>query len=592
MKIGEGRARMTFVQLLLAMTLASVTVGFILFIRRFLNSQLAPAWRYYLWFFLLGTLILPFLPLERISIKQPTSFTNTDKSDVGRVASSDTTETGWINDFGNSVTRIDVSNLDQLTNGLWIAGVAVSVLAVLFTQMRVIHLVKKAEVIKDEKVIELFQKCKMELKIRRQIKLKQSADVSAPFIFGLFRACVVLPTESGSSSKEMKYILLHELHHYKSRHVHWNYLFLLGGIIHWFNPFVRYALKEMRLDREIACDAAVLRYLTDEKEKTDYGRTLLHFAEKSRWSMVDQHTTSIRSTKQHLKKRLIHIMSGRLTAKRLHVKSQAIFTVLGLIVAFQVPAYAAVVTDEQYTIGRKNIAESNVSTYLKGDNSSFVLYSMKQDKYYIHNKKQSIKRVSPNSTYKIYSALTALEAGVMKPVSTDMEWDGSNYEYESWNESQDLQSAMQYSVTWYFQNVDRQVGKQTIKRMLSEYHYGNEDVSGKMEDFWLESTLKISPFEQVELLHDLYENKFNANPKNIEAVKASIKLEEKDGAVLYGKTGTGIVNGKAANGWFIGFVETKMDTYFFATNIRDGDATGSKAADITLRILKEKGIYQ
>lgn len=585
---------MTFVQMLLTMTSASVTVGVILFVRRFLDSQLAPALRYYLWFFLLGTLILPFLPLKRISIEQQPSSSGIDEGNRGINALSGTSETGWINDFGNSVTRIDVSSLDQLTNILWIAGVIVSAAVVLFTMMKLMHLVKKAEVIREEKVIKLFQSCKRQLNIRRQIKLKQSAEVTAPFIFGLFDVYLILPViDRDISSKELKHILLHELHHYKSGHVQWNHLFLIGGIVHWFNPFVRYALREMRLDREIACDAAVIRCLIDEKEKIDYGHTILHFAAESSSPIVDQLTTSIKSTKRHLKKRLVHIVSDRIPTKILIGKSIAIFAVLGFIVAFQTPTYrAAAVTDEQYTIAESNTANADVGTFLKGDNSSFVLYSMKQDKYYIHNKEQSIQRVSPNSTYKIYSALTALETGMIQPASTHMEWDGNKYGYESWNESQDLQSAMQYSVTWYFQNLDRQVGKQTIKKMLIEYQYGNADVSGNIEDFWLESTLKISPYEQVELLHDLYDNKFNANPKNIEKVKESIKLSEKDGAVLYGKTGTGIVNGEAVNGWFIGFVETETDTFFFATNIRDGDATGSNAAEITLRILKEKGIYK
>lgn len=585
---------MTFVQMLLTMISASVTVGIILFVRRFLDSQLAPALRYYLWFFLLGTLILPFLPLERISMEQQPSSSGTFEGNRGIITPSVTSETSWIHDFGNSVTRIDVSSLDQLANILWIAGVIVSAVVVLFSQMNLMRLVKKAGVIQEEKVIELFQSCKKQLNIRRHIKLKQSADITSPFIFGLFNVYLILPViDRDSSTKELKHILLHELHHYKSGHVQCNYLFLIGGIIHWFNPFVRYALSEMRLDREIACDVAVIRCLTDEKEKIEYGRTILHFAAKSSSPVVDQLTTSIKSKKQHLKKRLVHIVSDRIPTKRLIEKSIIIFAVLGFIVTFQAPAFrAAAVTDEQYTIDGKNTANADVSKYLESDTSSFVLYSIKQDKFYIHNKKQSTQRVSPNSTYKIYSALTALETGVIQPASTHMDWNGNKYNYESWNKSQDLRSAMQYSVTWYFQNLDRQVGKQTIKKMLSEYHYGNENVSGKIEDFWLESTLKISPFEQVELLHNLYENKFNANPRNIEQVKASMKLGEKDGAVLYGKTGTGIVNGKAANGWFIGFVETETDTYFFATNTRDEDATGSKAADDTLKILKEKGIYK
>lgn len=52
------------------------------------------------------------------------------------------------------------------------------------------------------------------------------------------------------------------------------------------------------------------------------------------------------------------------------------------------------------------------------------------------------------------------------------------------------------------------------------------------------------------------------------------------------------MNGKNINGWFIGYVETKNNTYFFATNIQnEDDSSGSKAGEITLSILKDLGIY-
>ena len=53
----------------------------------------------------------------------------------------------------------------------------------------------------------------------------------------------------------------------------------LAGILYWFNPFVWYALKEMRCDRELSCDSAVL-HLLDETDYQAYGNTLINFAEK------------------------------------------------------------------------------------------------------------------------------------------------------------------------------------------------------------------------------------------------------------------------------------------------------------------------
>ena len=69
-------------------------------------------------------------------------------------------------------------------------------------------------------------------------------------------------------------------------------------------------------------------------------------------------------------------------------------------------------------------------------------------------------------------------------------------------------------------------------------------------------------------------------------------LSTSSSGTLYGKTGTGRVNGQDINGWFIGFVEASDHTYFFATNIgADDGASGSNASKITLSILSDMNIW-
>ena len=60
----------------------------------------------------------------------------------------------------------------------------------------------------------------------------------------------------------------------------------------------------------------------------------------------------------------------------------------------------------------------------------------------------------------------------------------------------------------------------------------------------------------------------------------SLQMETPSNILIYGKTGTGRVNGQDINGWFIGFIESQNNTYFFSTNIQSEQrATGSKASD-------------
>ena len=105
--------------------------------------------------------------------------------------------------------------------------------------------------------------------------------------------------------------------------------------------------------------------------------------------------------------------------------------------------------------------------------------------------------------------------------------------------------------------------------------------------------MKISPVEQVELLNAFYQNTFGFAPENIQTVKNSIQLFSSAHGTLYGKTGTGRIDGQDVSGWFIGFVETPENTYCFATNIQsENKATGSTAAEITLSILSDLNLWR
>ena len=170
-------------------------------------------------------------------------------------------------------------------------------------------------------------------------------------------------------------------------------------------------------------------------------------------------------------------------------------------------------------------------------------------------------------------------------------WDHNHYPFDTWNKNHTLHSAMSASVNWYFQTIDKKLGHGKIRSYLQQIHYGNESIN-QSDSYWMESSLKISAFEQVSLLTDFYQNTFAFNPEHIAAVKDSIRLITHGKNTLYGKTGTGNVNGQNVNGWFIGYIENSQNTYFFATNIQaEQQASGSTASQITLDLLEDMGIW-
>ncbi|WP_031335060.1 BlaR1 family beta-lactam sensor/signal transducer [Virgibacillus sp. CM-4] len=589
---------MYFTHFVISFIVSSFTVVVITLIRKVFKRQLTAKWRYYLWFLMFLGLTLPFIPTNILQVE---NYFNVDVSQSTQINSSSTSmkqtpgEENWMQDFSVSVNRLDLTVLNEILANIWILGILILSVLAINACLKLKKIKSSIINIENNDIIALFEQCKQQLNISNHLIIGVSPLIKTPMAFGLFKTYIVLPIrfEEWLSKEEIEYILLHELNHYKYKDMVWNYIVVIYQIVYWFNPLVWFAFKEMRLDREIACDTAVLNTL-DRQNYVDYGNTIINFVDKN--AQAKEHfslTNQLNGSKRQIKTRIESIASYTMETRKLKLKSLAIFLLVGVVITSQIPIISVMGAEDNYHhLNNEQTVYEDLSKHFADYEGSFVLYSMKDDTYRIYNEEKSTLRVSPNSTYKIYSALFGLETNVISNNHSILKWNGVEYPYDSWNKDQNLSTAMKNSVTWYFQQLDQSVQKDTIQAYLNEIGYGNNNLSGGLSQYWLESSLKISPIEQVQVLKGFYTNQYGFKDKNIQTVKNAIKLEEKDGAMLSGKTGTGSVNGKNISGWFIGYVETEKDTFFFATNIQSEEkAYGSKAAEITLAILREKGMY-
>lgn len=392
---------------------------------------------------------------------------------------------------------------------------------------------------------------------------------------------------------DMRYILLHELQHYKHKDAIASYLMNFFGVLYWFNPLVWYALKEMRSDREVACDTSVLKLLS-ENDYEDYGDTLINFAEKISLSPFP-FAAGISGNMKQMQKRIINISSYENPSVWKKIKGFTAFGIIAVMLLGLTPMLSTYAADQSYykwDISPEKIDLVDLSAYFNGYEGSFVLYDLKGDTWSIYDMEHATLRTAPNSTYKIYDALFGLEEGIITPEAS-LAWNGTDYPFEAWNADQNLYSAMESSVNWYFQEIDRQIGVSALRNYVKKIGYGNENINSDLSSYWMQSTLKISPVEQVELLKDLYNNDFGFTLENVNTIKDSICLFSSDDRSFYGKTGTGRIDGQDVNGWFVGFVCTNGNTYFFATNIQgNANATGNSASEITKSILSELNIWE
>ncbi|MGG0615253.1 BPU family class D beta-lactamase [Bacillus altitudinis] len=221
----------------------------------------------------------------------------------------------------------------------------------------------------------------------------------------------------------------------------------------------------------------------------------------------------------------------------------------------------------------------SVDEFLKDREGTFVIQEVKEKSPWVYNKKRANKRFAPQSTFKIANALIGLQTGAVKDEYDIKYWDGVKREIDNWNKDHTLGSGMRDSVVWYYQAMARDIGEERMGHWIKAIHYGNQDISGGIDQFWLSSTLRISPVEQVHFLKQLYEESLPFDLSVMRTVKRMMIQEEEKHATLYGKTGSG-----SGIGWYAGFIKHENKTYIFATNI---EGAGLEAKEITYRILKK-----
>ena len=569
------------------------------------KNNLSSRMQYNLWLLLLGLLAVPFIPFRLVSFPQISSWLRSVRNysashaDVGANNVMDTGLSGttnWMNNFAISVNKDTPSVTGYILLGIWIVGMLAMMILIIKSSLRLRTIKRSALSLQNPEVRRLYNKCLNEMKIARNIPVYSTAFLKSPIIVGLLKPCIYLPIHliSDYHESDMRYMLLHELQHYRHKDALANYLMNFVGVLYWFNPFVWFALREMRNDREIACDTSVLKML-EADDYEDYGNTLINFIEKVSSSPFP-FASSLSGNMKQMKRRIINIASYEKPTFYKKLKGLTAFILIAVLILGLTPFISTYAADEsryQWKSSSENISYVDFSKYFGKYEGSFVLYDLENDIWSIHDIEHATLRVAPDSTYKIYDALFGLEEGVITPEDSFIAWNGKNYPFETWNSDQTLQSAMTSSVNWYFQAIDEQLASTNIRNYIQQIGYGNENVSGRLSTYWLESSLKISPVEQVKLLTKLQNNSLGFSSENINAVKNSICIFSSDTVKFYGKTGTGRIDGQDVNGWFIGYIETINNTYFFATNIgADSDATGSNATEITMSILSDMNIWK
>ncbi len=158
--------------------------------------------------------------------------------------------------------------------------------------------------------------------IKKPIELCVNPLVSSPLLIGFFRPCIVLPS-ADIPEKDFRYIILHELTHYKRRDMFYKWLVQITVCLHWFNPLVSLMSREVTRACEFSCDEAVLAKMGCSHAQ-DYGKTLLNAMAAIGRYKENLGAVTLSENKQLLKERLGAIM-------KFEKKSKAIRLLTGML---------------------------------------------------------------------------------------------------------------------------------------------------------------------------------------------------------------------------------------------------------------------
>ncbi len=225
----------------------------------------------------------------------------------------------------------------------------------------------------------------------------------------------------------------------------------------------------------------------------------------------------------------------------------------------------------------------------------FTLLNNTDGSVRVYNMAFDTTRFTPASTFKMANALIGLQTGIVTDENMTIPWDGVVRSNPDWNKTLTLKEAFKVSSVPYFQEVARRIGKDTMQRWVDSISYGNKNIQGPVDSFWLNNQLTISPDEQLGFLKKLY---FDQLPfrKTVQLAVRDMMLQEDN--TLYKlsyKTGWGFDEQKHNVGWVAGWIEENRHVYFFVTLVKSPEANldmRTVRMAITKDILKHLGFLQ
>src|SRR5581483_9895663 len=203
--------------------------------------------------------------------------------------------------------------------------------------------------------------CETEAIRSGRVSVRLSSELHTPMLAGLLRPLILLPADivTWATPEERSAMLRHELAHFERQDHIANAIQTLIRTIFYFHPLVRYACRQLGLERELACDDRVV--LSGAPAAT-YAESLIKVAERGVASLAPEnfHQPALFTARQFLERRIEMIMNDdrvRTTSSRWPYLLLPL-CLLGAIVWLLVPARQTAAQENTRAVGKAAADES------------------------------------------------------------------------------------------------------------------------------------------------------------------------------------------------------------------------------------------
>jgi len=163
---------------------------------------------------------------------------------------------------------------------VWALGVVIALIPTVMAFARLATVSRRARPLHGGRWALLIPSSLRELDVRRRVRFLELDGPVMPMTWGVFRPVVLLPADDFDSTIEQRLdVLRHELAHVRRYDCLTQLVGQLACALHWFNPFAWLAARELRVERERACDDEVLGAGAKASDYADY---LLRVARSTR----------------------------------------------------------------------------------------------------------------------------------------------------------------------------------------------------------------------------------------------------------------------------------------------------------------------